>query len=120
MKKHRQTHIPHYGYQGRISHSHIPFSQTSKTFFQAGELYLFHRSDILCPSRNSLWGQYDKHEQDRLYLESSSLDLRTFRKWHVLPSEYRYCRRAQRCELRDYFFALSWSEQARGMQFSIP
>lgn len=110
MKKHRHTHIPHYGYQGRISHSHIPFSQTSKTFFQAGELYLFHRSNIRCPSRNSLWGQYDKHEQDRLYLESSSLDLRTFRKWHVLPSEYRYCRKANRSELRDYFFALSWSE----------
>lgn len=110
MQQRRQTHIPRRGSQGRTSHLHIAFSHISKTFFQAGELYLFHRSDMRCPSNNSLWGQYDKHEQGRLYLESSCLDLRTFRKWHILPSVYRYCRKANRSELRDYVCALFWSE----------
>ena len=89
MQQRRQTHIPRRGSQGRTSHLHIAFSHISKTFFQAGELYLFHRSDMRCPSNNSLWGQYDKHEQGRLYL---------------------YCRRANRSELRDYVCALFWSE----------
>lgn len=82
-----------------------------KNRFRVGDVYLFHRSDIFCPSRSSLWGQYDKHEQGRLYLESSSRNLRTFRKWHVLSFAYRYCRKANRSELRDYVLALSWSEK---------
>lgn len=106
MKK-SKSHGPCSGHPSFLfSHTH----DVIKMRFRVGDVYLFHRSDIRCPSRNSLWGQYDKHEQDRLYLESSSPDLRTFRKWHVLPSEYRYCRKANRSELRDYFFALSWSE----------
>ncbi len=89
------------------------FSNTQdviKMRFRVGDVYLFHRSDIHCPSTSSLWGQYDKQESGRVYLESSSRDLRTFRKWHALPWEYRYCRRASRSELRDYAFALCWSE----------
>lgn len=51
--------------------------------FRAGEVYLFHRSDSRCPGSSSLWGQYDKHYRGRLYLESSSHNLRTFRHWHI-------------------------------------
>lgn len=114
MKKHRTTSVPHHGSKGQTSYSLILFSHVPRTFFQAGELYLFHRSDIRCPSSDSMWGQYDKRSQGRLFLESSSKDdLRTFRKWHVLPSDYRYCRRANRNELRNYVYALSWSEVRR-------
>lgn len=78
--------------------------------FRAGEVYLFHRSDSRCPGSSSLWGQYDKHYRGRLYLESSSHNLRTFRHWHILPEEYRYCRRASRHELRDYISGLIYNE----------
>ena len=78
--------------------------------FRAGEVYLFHRSDSRCPGSSSLWGQYDKQYRGRLYLESSSHNLRTFRHWHILPEEYRYCRRASRHELRDYISGLIYNE----------
>ncbi len=85
--------------------------------FRVGEVYLFHRTDCRCPASSSLWGQYDKVCKGRLYLESSSFDLRRFRKWHVLSPRYRYCRRASRSEFRDYLFALAWSE-SRSLQLS--
>ena len=46
----------------------------------------------------------------RLSLESSSHNLRSFRHWHILPEEYRYCRRASRHELRDYISGLIYNE----------
>ena len=108
------THHGHSAFLFSIAHNAL------KMRFRAGDVYLFHRSDMLCPSRSSLWGQYDKREQGRLYLESSSLDLHTFRKWHVLPSEYRYCRRASRPELRDYISGLIYSECHTRPSFLYP
>jgi len=84
-----------------------------ETTFRAGEVYLFHRTDCRCPPTSSLWGQYAGQEHGRPCLESSTPDLHAFRLWHVLPADYRYCRRATRSELRDYVFASSWSEFRR-------
>ena len=78
--------------------------------FIVGELYLFHPTKRQCPSRGSLWGIYDKTEAGVIYLESSSRDLRHYRIRHGLSSEYRYCRRATRSELRDYMYNLGYSD----------
>ena len=67
-----------------------------------GEVYLFHESDPCCPAGSSLWGVFDKRLDGSIYLESSTYDLIRFRKWHVLPRAYRYCRLSTRSELRDY------------------
>lgn len=81
------------------------------TVFQSGELYLFHDKDPDCPAESSLWGIYDRTEAGRLYLESSCcLHPHGFRKWHVLPGFYRYCRQATRSELRDYICNLIFEE----------
>lgn len=60
----------------------------------------------------SLWGVFDKRIGDTIYLESSSLNLQNFRKWHLLPIAYRFCRLATRSELRDYTANLIWSEKS--------
>ncbi len=78
--------------------------------FQLGELYLFHRTNYRCPAISSLWGIFNDYKEGRLFLESSSRDLRTFRHWHIVPKEYRYCRRASRHELRDYISGLIYNE----------
>lgn len=78
--------------------------------FTEGEIYLFNRNDPTCPAEGSLWGVFDKRIEDTIYLESSSLNLQDFRKWHLLPIDYRFCRLATRSELRDYTANLSWFE----------
>ena len=78
--------------------------------FVAGELYLFHHSDPACPADDSLWGIYDKTEENLTYLENSSTNLRTFRLWHDLPSKYISSRMATRDELRDYIYNLAFIE----------
>ena len=78
--------------------------------FEIGELYLFHRKNSRCPSISSLWGIFNGYKEGRLSLESSSHNLRSFRHWHILPEEYRYCRRASRHELRDYISGLIYNE----------
>lgn len=108
MKNHNRYYPPSSMQRGRRIGLY-PTCIVSGVKFHVGEVYLFHCSDSRCPGSSSLWGQYDKHYRGRLYLESSSHGLRTFRLWHVLPSEYHYYRRASRSELRDYIFALSWS-----------
>lgn len=89
-------------------------SSTSPQFFVSrfieGEIYLFNRTDPTCPAEGSLWGVFDKRIEDTIYLESSSLNLQDFRKWHLLPIDYRFCRLATRSELRDYTANLSWFE----------
>ena len=82
-------------------------------FFIPGEVYLFHRTDPECPACGSLYGIFDKETSDAIYLESSSLDLLTFRLWHRLAEDYRYCRLAARSELRDYIFNLACNECLR-------
>lgn len=82
---------------------------------QAGELYLFHSKNPLCPASSSLWGIFDKYESGRIYLESSSLNQRSFRIRHPLPPRYRYCRLSSRSELRDYIWNLSYFENFAGM-----
>lgn len=109
MKNHNRYYPPSSMQRGRRIGLY-PTCIVSGVKFHIGEVYLFHCSDSRCPGSSSLWGQYDKHYRGRLYLESSSRDLRIFVKWHILPLRYRYCRRASRSEFRDYIFALSWSE----------
>lgn len=70
--------------------------------FIAGEVYLFHKSDPLCPPESSLWGIFDKRIGSSVYLESCTRDHKHFTLWSCLPSAYRYCRLATRSELRDY------------------
>ncbi len=74
--------------------------------FVIKDLYLFHPTKQSRPSRNRLWGIFDKTEGDIIYLESSKLDLRHFTIWHSLPKEYCYWCRATRWELRDYMYNL--------------
>ncbi len=86
--------------------------------FVIGDLYLFHPTKKYCPSRSSLWGIYDKIEGGIIYLESSTLDLRHFSKWHYLPDKYRYSRRATRRELRDYMYNMGYYD-SQPPSFSI-
>ena len=79
--------------------------------FESGELYLFHRTDPGCPRQGSLYGIYDKRIDSRIFLESSSRDMRKFRIWHLLPASYRYCRLATRAELRDYMYNMGYFER---------
>ncbi len=81
--------------------------------FTIGEVYLFHRTDPQCPAESSLWGVFDKHADNSIFLESSTRDLYYFRKWHKLPVGYNYCRLATRPELRDYTAGLQWFEFRR-------
>ncbi|MDE6779080.1 MAG: hypothetical protein K2J51_06415 [Alistipes sp.] len=90
-------------------------SDAADAVLKVGELYLFHSKDPQCPASSSLWGIYDKYEYGRLYLESSSRNQRSFRKWHALPKHYRYCRLSSRSELRDYIWNLSYSESRAGL-----
>lgn len=87
---------------------------------EPGEVYLFHRTAPACPADESLWGIFDTRIHGRIYLETSSLDLCRFRKWHPLPPGYRYCRLATRDELRDYMAALAWSEDEILYRQSVP
>lgn len=75
---------------------------TSDCDLESGELYIF----MTRPDDRSrcIWGMFDSREQNRIRLEVSSLDLKTFRHYESLPQRYRYCRRATRDELRDFFF----------------
>lgn len=74
---------------------------------EKGELYLFHPSNPQCPSHESLWAVLFDWDEEGLLLESSSVDLQNFSRWHLLPTEYRYVRCATRDELRDYAYNLS-------------
>ena len=84
--------------------------KSAKTSFEVGELYLFHADDKLCPADGSLWAVVDKCIGQQIFLESSTADLKTYRRWHLLPKEYRFCRLATRAELRDYMYNLCWFE----------
>lgn len=88
-------------------HKPIPFNRRR---FESGELYLFHRGNKRDTSNDSLWGVFDKRIGKRIYLESSSGDLRHFRLWHPLPKCYRCRRLATRSEIRDYVTGLIWTE----------
>lgn len=81
---------------------------------RVGELYLFHRTDPHCPPATSLWGVFDRDDDERLHLESSSSDLHSFRRWHTLPEAYRYRRLATREELRDYTWSLACADLLAG------
>lgn len=69
---------------------------------ESGSLYLFHRTDRSCPPHGSLWGIFDKVAEGSVCLESSTLDMRSFRLWHAVDGSYRFCRLATPAELRDY------------------
>lgn len=84
-----------------------PAVPVQRLAFMAGELYLFHPADPACPAEESLWGVFDKTENDTIFLESSSHDLKYFRVWHPLADEYRFARLASRDELRDYTMKLA-------------
>ena len=85
--------------------------------FHIGDLYLFHPTNPHCPGVSSLWCIFDKRQNNRIYTESASRDLLTFRLWIALPTHYRYARRATRSELRDYIFNLSWFERCKAAKF---
>lgn len=78
--------------------------------FIIGELYLFHPKIKHCPAHDSLWGIFNSIDSGKINLESYSLDLQNFSKWHYLPSKYKYSRRATRAELRDYMYNLGQIE----------
>ena len=80
--------------------------------FRIGDLYLFHPSNPHCSAKTSLWGIYDKREDGIIYLESSTLNLVHFKKWHPLPEHYCYYRLATRSELRDYMYNMGYYEQS--------
>ncbi len=85
-------------------------SNNNRLRFRTGEVYLFHPSLPHCPTKSSLWGVFDRTSSGVIPLESSSRDLQSFRLWHPLPAQYRYCRLATRTELREYVAALMWYE----------
>ena len=85
--------------------------------FHIGDLYLFHPTNPRCPSVSSLWCIFDKRQDNRIYAESASRDLLTFRLWLPISTHYRYARRATRSELRDYMFNLSWFEHCKAAIF---
>ncbi len=70
--------------------------------FRVGEVYLFHKSDPQCNSTTSLWGIFDKQVDGRVYLEACTKNLSHFERWVRLPSDYSYCRKSSRTELRDF------------------
>lgn len=70
--------------------------------FEVGEVYLFHTDNPQCPDAGSLWGLYDRHDGNSIFLESCSMDQKHFSKGRRLPAEYRFCRLSTRDELRDY------------------
>lgn len=78
--------------------------------FEAGEIYLFHRSDPQCPAGESLWAVFDRRDGNGIRLESCTDDLIDFQRWCRLPDGYRYCRLASTGELRDYMTALAMFE----------
>ena len=82
----------------------------SLSSLNAGDLYLFHQIYPTCPQESSLWGFYDKTEDDTICLEHCTTDLSTFQSWYRLPSEYLYCRLATRNELRDYMYNMGFSD----------
>lgn len=77
------------------------------TNFRFGDIYLFHPTDARCNSATSLWGVYDRTNPDgRIRLETATHDLCHFSRPTLLPGGYRFCRRATRAELRDFYFNL--------------
>lgn len=76
--------------------------------FCEGEVYLFHKSDSHCPADSSLWGTFNRYDEDGVHLEILTTDCAFFRYWRLLPASYRYCRLATHEEER-YFF----TEQVR-------
>lgn len=86
--------------------------------YLCGDLYLFHPYNKHCPSKNSLWGIYDRTENGKIYLESSTLDNKIFRIWHPLPSKYCYSRRATRAELRDYMYNMGYYDSIYSQRLS--
>ena len=66
------------------------------------ELYIFSRSNPPMPDGESLWGVFKQMRGSTVRLESCSSDLKEFRFWTDLPSEYRFCRRATAVEAREY------------------
>ena len=89
-------------------------ARVARATCRAGELYLFHCTDPQCPPATSLWGVFDRDDDKRLHLESSSCDLHSFRRWHALPEAYRYRRLATREELRDYTWNLACADLLAG------
>lgn len=69
---------------------------------ESGSLYLFHRTDRSCQPHGSLWGILDKVAEGSVCLESSTLDMRSFRLWYSVDGSYRFCRLATPAKLRDY------------------
>ena len=59
-------------------------------------------------SDSSLWGTFNRYDEDGVHLEILTTDCAFFRYWRLLPASYRYCRLATREEER-YFF----TEQVR-------
>ena len=80
---------------------------------ETGELYLFHISDPTCPAASSLWGVFDYRKESKIFLETSSFDLMTFRYRHPLPASYRFLRLATRTEAMDYMYNLGAWEESR-------
>ena len=78
--------------------------------FDIGDVYLFHKTDPRCPKGSSLWGMFDKCEDGKVFLESSSRDCEVFENWCRLPDDYVYCRLATRTELHQYVFEQTWCE----------
>ena len=58
----------------------------------------------------SLWGLYDRHDGNSIFLESWSTDQKHFSKGRHLPEQYRFCRLSTRSELRDYMVNSIYSE----------
>lgn len=77
------------------------------TRLHANELYLFHPFDKRCPSHGSLWGIFDKHIGQEVFLESYTVDMIEYGRWYKLPDRYRHCRLASRAELKDYMYYLA-------------
>lgn len=84
---------------------------TSDCNLECGELYIFTTRPN--DKDRCIWGMFDCKEQNRIRLEVSSFDLKTFHHYESLPQRYRYCRRATRDELRDFFFNCGYFTSVR-------
>lgn len=57
--------------------------------FCEGEVYLFHKSDSHCPADSSLWGTFNRYDEDGVHLEILTTDCAFFRYWRLLPASHR-------------------------------
>lgn len=105
-----------YGYQSDISK------------LKSGELYKFaiknsdfdeHRGAEQQCDYEELWGVFNKIEEQRVVLETATVDFLRFSIHTTLSINELRFRLASRCDLRDYIYNLAWHEAKRQLAQKI-